>query len=239
MKWQEKAEISISAETGAGKEEDSTPKNMQKRAMFRFMGNAGAGSHFYCYDYVIYIESFDREVTLQEAIYDDVYNNIQEIIKKYAAGNKETIRVEMILDTFRYGVDESQLTDAEMQVRKKVIKHYDKDLEGAVNEAACDVYGGITNLEIGRTYGYGHRPSKYDKMGKILSNEEYQEAIDSYRYWYDAKGNATLAQSKELVAEYFSYRMTGNTAALKSLEEHFPQAIQVLDQMFIDMAKEN
>lgn len=201
--------------------------------------NAEEGSDFYCYNYQIYVEAFGREVTLQEVIYEDVYQNIREAIEDHTIVEEETVRVEIILDTFRYGIDESQLTEAELHVRKAVIEYYDDTLTGPVNEAACDVYGGVTNLEIGRNTGYGHRPGRYDDNEKKLSDEEYQKVIDSYRYWYDANGNATLAQSKELVAEYFSYHMTGNTAALESLEEHFPQAIQVLDQMFMDMAEEN
>lgn len=202
--------------------------------------NAEEGSDFYCYNYKIYLEAFGGEVTLQEVIYDDVYQNVRETIEYYAREVEELSRVEMILDTFRYGEDESQLTEAEMQIRKSVIEYYDDDLNGVVNEAACDVYGGVTNLEIGRVPGgYGHRPGMKDESGDWLSDEEYQEAVDAYRYWYDEEGNATFAQSKELVAEYFSYHMTGNVAALESLEEHFPQAIQVLDQMFIDMAGEN
>ncbi len=87
--------------------------------------------------------------------------------------------------------------------------------------------------------GLWHRPSSTDEKGNILTDEEYQEAIDHYTYWYNSKGEATFAQSRELVAEYFSYHMTGNTAALASLKDHFPQAVQVLDQMFAEMAKEN
>lgn len=201
--------------------------------------NAASNGGYYCQEYKMYLAYFGREVTLQEAIYADVYDDIRNVIQGYAAAASDTIRVETVLDTFRYGVEEPSLTDAEKLVRDQVVAYYDTDLAGAVNEAACDVYGGVTNLEIGRNRGFGHRPSKRDENGNILTDEEYQEAIDNYTYWYNSKGEETFAQSRELVAEYFSYHMTGNTAALSSLRDHFPQAVQVLDQMFVEMAKEN
>lgn len=118
-------------------------------------GNAAGKGGYYCTEYKIYLEYFGREVTLQEAIYADVYDDIRDVIQAYAVGASDTIRVEAVLDTFRYGVEEPSLTDAEKQVRDQVVAYYDKDLRGAVNEAACDVYGGVTNLEIGRKWGYG------------------------------------------------------------------------------------
>lgn len=202
-------------------------------------GNSASNGGYYCEEYKMYLEYFGREVTLQEAIYADVYDDIRNVIQAYAVGASDTIRVEAVLDTFRYGVEDPSLTDAEKQVRDQVVAYYDTDLNGAVNEAACDVYGGVTNLEIGRHWGYGHRPSREDEKGNKLTDEEYQEVIDHYTYWYNSEGKETFAQSRELVAEYFSYHMTGNTAALASLRDHFPQAVQVLDQMFAELAKEN
>jgi hypothetical protein len=71
-----------------------------------------------------------------------------------------------------------------------------------------------------------------------MTDESYQKKIEKYRYWYDARGNATGAQSKELFAEYFSYYMTGNEDAIESMRKHFPQASIVLDEMIDEMNKE-
>ena len=94
-------------------------------------------------------------------------------------------------------------------------------LEGEVHEAAADVYGGVTNLAI--NVGYGHRD--VDDNG-------------NYTYWYDSDGNAKLSQSRELLAEYFSYYMTGDQEAIESMREHFPAASEVLDEMFAQMKAE-
>ena len=91
-------------------------------------------------------------------------------------------------------------------------------MNGAVNEACSDVYGGVTNnLVIG---SYGHRPKS-----------SAADAYDNYQYWYDSKGNQTFAQSRELWAEFYSYKATGNQAALDSLREHFPEAYKFLEEM--------
>lgn len=114
------------------------------------------------------------------------------------AGENE-VDVDKILDTFRYGVDDVKLTETEEFVRSQIIKMYSTggadELTGTVNEAASDIYGGVTNLAIDA--GYGHRPVREDGE----TDEEYQKKIDHYKYWYDMFGNATYNQSKELFAE--------------------------------------
>lgn len=170
--------------------------------------------------YTTYVSGMTEEVTLQEAIYDDVYNDIEEQIRTLIRNDES---VKRILETFEYGnEDTSGLTPIELEARNKVIDYYHNDLRGEVNEAASDVYGGVTNNQISGSYG--HRPSDGD--------------YSDYTYWYDSDGNATYAQSRELWAEYFSYCMTGNEAALDSLREHFPSACQVLDSMAEQMKEE-
>ncbi len=46
------------------------------------------------------------------------------------------------------------LTTKEQDILQKVQKAYELSLQGAVNEAASDVYGGITNNIIHGTYGH-------------------------------------------------------------------------------------
>ena len=95
----------------------------------------------------------------------------------------------------------------------QAIQNYDKtDLNGAVNEAPSDVYGGVTsNIIVG---SFGH----WD---------------DSY--WYDKHGKPTNAQCRELWAEYFSYCMTGNAASMGTLRKHFPKSSAFLDEMIASM----
>lgn len=171
-------------------------------------------------DYEIYSEEMGREVTLLEAIEYDVYQDIEAQIRKYIHDDES---VERILDAFRYGNDTEGLSKQENAIYNGVIKYYDEDLNGEVNEAACDVYGGVTNLKIGRI-GYGHRPGDGD--------------VSNYHYWYDGDGNTTGMQARELWAEYFSYCMTGNEEALASLREHFPAACKVLDAIAEQMREQ-
>lgn len=167
----------------------------------------------YTEEFRFYSTEMGKEVSLQEAIEHDVYKNIENQIRNYVA---DEASVNRILDAFRYRDNTSgmSLSAQEMAIYNRVVNYYNRDLRGEVNEAACDVYGGVTNLKIGKN-GYGHRPEDGD--------------IDNYHYWYDSNGNATGAQSRELWAEYFSYCMTGDEEALNSLREHFPEASKILD----------
>ncbi|MCI5874038.1 MAG: hypothetical protein MR012_10250 [Roseburia sp.] len=191
---------------------------------------------FYCLNFSTYNETMGGEVTLQDAIYYDVYNNIEEKIRSVAGEEEEVI--ETVLESFKYGAEMENLTTDESKIRNTVIRMYSiggiDDLSDVDSEAASDIYGGVTNLEIGKNSGYGHRPHRE----KDDTDETYQEKIDNYTYWYHKDGNATGAQSKELFAEYFSYYMTGDEEAIESMRAHLPVACDVLDEMLEAMAQE-
>ena len=116
----------------------------------------------------------------------------------------------------------STLTRAEKSILESVQAYYHRSMGGAVNEACSDVYGGVTNnIIIG---GYGHYPDK-----------SKNETDETYRYWYNEQGEATYAQSRELWAEFYSYKVTGNRDALISFKEHFPNAYEFLEEMAASM----
>lgn len=180
-------------------------------------------TEYYCLEFTTYSDELGRDITLQEAIYFDVYNNIEEKIR--LAGITDESAVSRILETFKYGQsDTDELDDIENRVREEVIDAYADELSGESNAAAGDVYGGVTNLVLDAPGVYGHRP----KTGNV----------DEYRYWYNADGSMTYRQSKELWAEYFASCMTSDKPALESIEEHFPVAIKVLEAMSVEMKEE-
>lgn len=168
---------------------------------------------------IFYDDETGNLIMLQEAIERDVYNNIESQIREYVSDEEA---VQAILDAFRYGNDPEELPPDQRAIYEQVVSDYDRALFGEENEAASDVYGGVTNLKIDA--GYGHRPGD-------------NQTIDEYTYWYDSDGNATGSQSKELWAEYFSYCMTGDEEALESLRKYFPEASKILDQMAEQLGK--
>ena len=99
------------------------------------------------------------------------------------------------------------MSKSEQNILKQVQDYYKQELAGAVNEAASDVYGGVTCNIISGSYGHW-----------------------SDDYWYK-NGEATYAQSRELWAEYYSYCSTGNEASMESLTEKFPNAKKFMDEM--------
>ncbi len=148
--------------------------------------------------------------SLQDVIYQDVSNDVKNTIRMYTS-NEESIKN---IHKYIMGADTSDinsLSKSEQQLLKNVQAYYSDALQGAVHEAASDVYGGVTNnIIIG---SYGHR---------------------SETYWY-RDGKATYAQSRELWAEYYSYCATGNEDSLASLTERFPNARKFLDEMSASM----
>ncbi len=100
--------------------------------------------------------------------------------------------------------------------RKRAQKLMFDDLEGEVNEAASDVYGGVTNNAL---------------LGVSSSEGEVHYGHRDTNYWYDNKGKATGAQERELWAEFFAAQMTQDEAALESIRRHFPKAYEAMENM--------
>ncbi len=164
--------------------------------------------------------------TLMDVIYNDVSNDVKNAI------TRETSNPEEINKLHDYIMNPGSRNSIELSKREKklledVQKYYNGYtskwtgqnvngvLDGYDNEAASDVYGGMTNNFI---YGYYTHP-------------------EGDGYWYDENGQATNYQALELWAEYYSACATGDEAALRSIEERFPEAKQFLDEMARSMVE--
>lgn len=149
--------------------------------------------------------------TLIDAIYKDVSNNVRSSISLYTNDEKT---IENVFDYIMNGdkTKYDSLTKAEKNILKSVQSYYESAMSGAVNEAASDVYGGMTCNIIHGSYGHWN---------------------DGY---WKSNGQYTMSQSKELWAEYYSYCATGNESSLESLTKYFPNARRFLDEMALSMA---
>lgn len=172
--------------------------------------------------------SFEYEgKTLHDWIVEDVRNYVEELIRKQFPELNDA-QVEALLRSLNLSDDASfdyQGSTAELdgvlkRYRDKLIGIMKQDLGGDVNEAASDVFGGVTNDAL--TGKWGH----YPKPG---TNP------DDYSYWY-RDGKATGAQESELWAEFFAAQMTQDQAALESIRAHFPNAYKALEAMAAEMA---
>lgn len=120
---------------------------------------------------------------------------------------------------FTYGGDED-LDKVLKQHREEIVSHMREELAGEDNEAASDVYGGITNNAIHGDYGHKKSP--------------YVNGSD-YHFWYSG-GKPTNKQTSELWAEFFAAKMTHDEDALVSIKEHFPNAYDAMENMAQEMA---
>ncbi len=97
-------------------------------------------------------------------------------------------------------------------VRRDIRQRMNNDLQGWDNEAASDVFGGVTNNAI---------------KGDISHSSPH--------YWYGEDKMPKGSQERELWAEFFSAQMTQDEAALESIRRHFPQAYAAMEAMAQEM----
>lgn len=121
---------------------------------------------------------------------------------------------------FSYKGDAGALDKKLSGYRDKIIRYMNHDLAGETNEAASDVYGGVTNNAL--IGNYGHRPDS-------------NTTPEQFNYWYQS-GSATGLQEMELWAEFYSAQMTHDEAALASIRRHFPNAYEAMEKMANEMA---
>ncbi|WP_022777920.1 hypothetical protein [Butyrivibrio sp. AE3009] len=169
--------------------------------------------------YTYYSHAMQKEVTLKEAIWYDVYDNpnnehsVHSIGEQLQANNQyPAADLDKVVEAMKNGTRDS------LPRRDKAL--YDKIVEemktnhitgGPLYEAPSDVYGGVSRNELRN--GYGH---------------------DQDTYWgCDADG---VKPGKELWAEYFSYQMAGDLENIEILKEYFPEASDMLEQYAKDMA---
>ena len=164
--------------------------------------------------------------SLNDWIADDVENYMSEYIgdtyPNLTDSQKQALMRSLNLTddaTYAYGGDDD-LSKVLKQYRKEIVSHMRKELAGEENEAASDVYGGITNNAI--IGDYGHR-------------KELNENGSDYNYWYSG-GKPTNKQTSELWAEFFAAKMTHDEDALVSIKEHFPNAYDAMEKMAQEMA---
>lgn len=172
--------------------------------------------YFYTINYLLH----DGNSPLAEAINNDVYNSIRDVIEQYTSDPDE---IEQILESIKYNgsVSADDLDPALQSIREDVIDQLNEDLSGASNACASDIYGGVTNNTING--GFGHFPDD-------------GEDIEDFTYWY-SDGESTNYTLLELFAEYYAAYMVGDEATIGSIKENFPEASEILDQMVQDMAQ--
>ncbi len=169
--------------------------------------------------------------TLHSYIVSDVRSHVESVIDsdptlRYLtpAQRQEILRSLNLTDDASFAYEGTALTDPTLSsARSRLVSlmHNSPDeLYGEVNEAASDVYGGVTNNAL--VGSWGHRR---DKPGV------------SYNYWYYDDGTATHMQESELWAEFYAAQMTHDTAALDSIRRHFPKAYEAMEEMARQMAK--
>lgn len=164
--------------------------------------------------------------SLNDWVADDVRNHmsgyIDDTYPHLTDSQKQAIMRSLNLTddaAYAYGGDED-LDKVLKQYRREIVSHMSFELAGEENEAASDVYGGITNNAIIGSYGHTKEPN---------------EKGWHFTYWY-LFGKPTNNQTSELWAEFFAAKMTHDEDALVSIKEHFPNAYDAMEKMAQEMA---
>lgn len=113
---------------------------------------------------------------------------------------KEALRV-------KNGVD--SLNVDEKSVYNSVVKEIKDSVKGPQRNSPSDVYGGLTYNEL--KGGYGHSDDYYDGAWNPMDKDYY-------------------SPGKEVWAQWFSFKMTGNEQMIAMEEEFFPATTEFLEE---------
>ena len=167
--------------------------------------------------------------SLHDYVVEDVRTYVEDVINKEMPELSGVQRQELLRSlnltndsSYSYGGSTEGLDAVMQHYRTHLINMMRQDLNGNVNEAPSDVYGGVTNNAI--YGGWGHFPSQNSNP-------------DDYHYWYDSRGTAQGSQERELWAEFFAAKMTHDEEALQTIRKHFPRAYDAMEEMAKQMAR--
>jgi len=160
--------------------------------------------------------------TILEAAVGDVRTNLENSAIAYAANptNKITLTTDqlksIVSDIMKPNSDKSKYATVceEARVYTALVNKYSTDLaDNSVYNGISDVYGGVTNNTVQGSSGHN----------------------DSY--WYNSSGVSTEKQSRELWAHYFARNMTGSTASILAMENYFPEADKIMDEISLKISE--
>ena len=90
------------------------------------------------------------------------------------------------------------------------------DLSGNQYGCVSDIMGGVTNNTICGSHNHGLDCGSFndndDYCGVHHSDEDIENMMSEYTYWYNDDGTTKPNISSECYAEMYSYEMTGNTS---------------------------
>lgn len=110
----------------------------------------------------------------------------------------------------------SDVSADDRTVYAATVKNINSNLQGAANESASDIYGGVSGLQI--SGGWSHRQSYWVNSGKVINN----------------------TTNKESFAEYYGRQMildSEKSDGLNSIKQYLPKSTEHLEQIIIDLAK--
>lgn len=165
--------------------------------------------------YSIYSEVIGKNVTLQDAVFYDVYTQIEEQIRLRTDNDNE---INNILESFKYGHNNriDTLTENEKRIRNEVKEYFESVFDVSEDTTVMDAFGGVTNLAV--DLPVGHRPVE-------------GVDLDDYDYWYLTDGTPTGNQANELWAGYFAACVCSDDVELQAIQEYLPESYAVLESM--------
>lgn len=119
---------------------------------------------------------------------------------------------EMVLNVkaaLRVKDGDETLNVAELKLYEDVRDEIKASVLGPQHNSPSDVYGGLSNNVL--KGGYGHPDDYYDGAWDVTNNDYYNPV-------------------KEVWAQWFSYKMTGNEQMIAMEEEYFPATTELMEE---------
>ena len=156
----------------------------------------------------------------------DTKNSIIECIKN--GGDKEALSQteRKVYTRFEYDLVEELSMRGEYKAETKE----GKQVVALIRAGISDIYGGVTNNVI---VGEGYHKNKDEKDNDKDGNKE------EYIYWYELEPpyEHTGKQESEMWAHYFSFGITGNNEATRTMQIYLSNTMNQYDEMATDMVE--
>ncbi len=178
--------------------------------------------------YTTYNETMRKEVSFQEAMYYDIFDNPNNphSIRNIAQECSSTGNLDAVIDAFKnYKYD--KLSEEDKKLYREICARFIADgsayRQNSSSDTPLDNFGGVSDTYGGMTHNglVQNYDAAGNRSGPNLSDTEAHEN----NYW----SLPTWIGQTEFYAEYFSANVNGNAEKVALMREYYPEACKVAD----------
>ncbi len=143
---------------------------------------------------------------------------VDSVFSEWSSEEQASAKQAVIDNLMNYNLDKATLSTDEILLHNKVKRNIEIDLQGADDNSASDIFGGITNNEIRGLF--------------------YHVADSDGSYWLNLDNTVKRLTNKESFAQYYGSYMAGEperTDGLDSINSLLPKSERVNEDIIVEM----